>query len=231
MEEGKNEVAVRETTPAMLLNIAIDQKADLEKLEKLMDLQTRWEANQERKQYNLAMADFKAETITVIKDKINTQYKSKYASEGSLLNTVNPLLSKYGLSASFAFDQGEGFRVTCTITHAGGHKESVSLTGPLDVSGSKNPLQQIKSTVTYLRKATFEAITGIASSDDEGDDDGAGATVYVSDAQLSTITDYINSKSVDKAKFLQYMGAESTDKIQAKDYDKAINALKAKKDK
>lgn len=36
-------VTQQATTPAMLLQIAIDKGADMDKLEKLMDLQMRWE--------------------------------------------------------------------------------------------------------------------------------------------------------------------------------------------
>lgn len=231
-EQAKYEVATAmDNSPAALMIKAMAGGMDLDKLEKFMLLQEKYEANQARKAYNLAMADFKAESIVVIKDKTNLQYKSRYASEGSLFNTVNPLLSKHGLSASFDFVQGASFTVSCTITHSGGHKETVSLTGPIDSSGSKNPLQQIKSTVTYLRKAAFEAITGIASSDEEADDDGAGATVYVDEKQLSTIIDMINAKGVDLKKFLVYMNAGSVENILASDYNKAITGLKSAKGK
>uniref|UniRef100_A0A6H1ZTR6 Putative Erf family protein n=1 Tax=viral metagenome TaxID=1070528 RepID=A0A6H1ZTR6_9ZZZZ len=218
-----------EGSPAALMLKAVAGGMDLDKLERFMALQEKWEANQARKAYTQAMAAFKSEPLTVIKDKVNMQYKSKYSSEDSLLNTVNPILSRHGLSAGFDFDQTNGLKITCILTHAEGHRESVSLTGPPDSSGQKNPLQQIKSTVTYLRKTTFEAVTGIASSDDVGDDDGAGATEYITEQQISTILDFINSKGVDTAKFLLYMGAESLEKIIATDYDKAIAALKLAK--
>lgn len=219
-------------TPATLLNIAIEKGADLEKLEKLMDLQIRWEENQAKKSYNVAMAAFKANLPTVVKDKTNSQYKSKYASEDALLNTINPELSKQGLSASFDFKQGGGvITVTCHITHAAGHRESVSLAGAADGSGSKNPLQQIKSTTTYLRKATFEAITGIASSENDADDDGNGAASYISDKELSTITDMVNAKEVNLPKFLEYLKVDSLEHIPASDFNKAMAALRAKKGK
>lgn len=219
-------------TPATLLNIAIEKGADLEKLEKLMDLQIKWESNQARKAYNVAMAAFKANLPTVIKDKTNSQYKSKYASEDALLNTINPELSKHGLSASFDFDQNNGvIKVTCHITHAEGHRESVSLSGAADGSGSKNPLQQIKSTTTYLRKATFEAITGIASSENDSDDDGNGAVAYISDKQKSTIIDMINDKQADEAKFCEYMKVDKISEIKESDFNKAMSALRAKKEK
>jgi len=235
MEEGKDLTVARvDNSPAAMMIRAMDGKMDLTQLEKFMELQKAYEANQARKEYNLAMADFKAESIVVIKDKTNSQYKSKYASESALLNTVNPILSKHSLSASYSYDQTDGYvKATCTIAHAGGHKESVSLTGPLDTSGQKNPLQQIKSTVTYLKKATFEAITGIASSDDDDDGNGAGGVTYIDEKQLSAIMDYIGNPDykIQVKAFLGYMKAESVEKILSSDYQKAIAALKATADK
>lgn len=214
------------------INLAIETKADLPTIEKFMDLRERWEKNEARKAFHVAMAVFKANLPTVVKDKTNSQYKSKYVSEDALINTINPELSKQGLSASFDFAQeGDNIKVTCNITHAKGHRESVSLSGKADGSGSKNPLQQIKSTATYLRKATFEAITGIASSENDADDDGNGATEYISDKQKSTILDFINAKEVDETKFCEFMGVDSVDKILASYYNKAIAALKSAKGK
>ena len=93
-----------------------------------------------------------------------------------MMNTVNPVLSKHGLEASFEYPKSDDPKmvlVTCHLSHEYGYRESVTLPGPVDVSGSKNPIQQIKSTITYLRKATYEAVLGIASSD-AVDDDGNG---------------------------------------------------------
>ena len=213
-----------------VINLAIEQKADLATIEKFMDLRDRWEQNEARKAYHVAMAAFKANLPTVVKDKTNSQYKSKYASEDALINTINPELSKHGLSATFDFAQtGDEIKVTCNITHADGHRESVSLSGKADGSGSKNPLQQIKSTTTYLRKATFEAITGIASSDNEADDDGNGASRYLTEAEVVTIISIVTDKQVDLKKFLAYMKAESIETILESDYQKAIQALKVAK--
>lgn len=159
-------------TPLQLLNIAVSKGTDLAQLEKLMDLQERWEKNEARKAYAEALAAFKANPPTVYKDKENKQYDSMYTTKGNLVNTINPELSKYGLSVRWDFDQIGGIKVTCILTHRAGHSESVSMSGPADDSGKKNPLQQIKSTVTYLEIATFEAVTGTASADGSADDDG-----------------------------------------------------------
>jgi len=154
------------------LELAIESKASPSELLQFMELQERWEANEAKKQYNFAVAEFKANAPTVRKDLDNKQFGSKYASKGNLLNTVNPVLSKYGLNARFDLDQTDGIKITCILTHAAGHSESTSFSAPPDKSGSKNPIQEIKSTITYGQIITFEAITGITSGEADINDDG-----------------------------------------------------------
>jgi hypothetical protein len=148
---------------------------DVEKLNALLAVKERWEAGEAKKAYTQAMTEFKASAPVVTKDRDNKQYDSRYTSIGNLVNTINPHLSRYGLSARWDIDQSNGIRVTCVMTHRLGHSESTSMSGPPDNSGKKNPLQEIKSTITYLKAATFEAITGLASTDANLDDDGNGS--------------------------------------------------------
>lgn len=54
---------------------------------------------------------------------------------------------------------------------------------------------------------------------------------YITNEQVGTIVDWINSKNVDAAKFLKYIECESVEKIPAVDFNKAIAALKAAKGK
>jgi hypothetical protein len=167
---------VESVTPMSILQMAVSQDANIDKLEKLMDMSDRWEANIARKAYVQAMADFKTESIVIIKDKENKQYGSKYTSIGELVNTVTPLLAKHGLSAEWTLDQNTGIKVGCTITHALGHSgETKWMTVPEDSSGAKNPIQKIKSSVTYARILTFEMACGLASKEANLDDDGNGA--------------------------------------------------------
>lgn len=221
-------------TPAAMIELAINRGADLEKLEKLMELQERYEQQQFKKDYTKAVAEFKANMPKVIKDKENKQYKSMYASESALLNTLNPILSQYGLSVSYSFPETEGdiLKVTCIMTHENGYSDSVTLPGPIDTSGSKNPLQQVKSTVTYLRKATFEAITGIATCDPSEDDDGNSAgSPPINDSQYSSLIDMMNEVGADETKFCKFLRVNSLTDLPASRFDEAWKALEAKKAK
>lgn len=167
-------------TPMSLIHMAVSSNADLDKLEKLMQLKREWEADEAKKAFIVAMAAFKAISIRVIKDKENKQYsregsKAMYVSLGNLVNTVTPHLGANGLSARWDIDQTVGVKVTCIITHSLGHSESVAMVCPLDKSGAKNPIQEIKSSITYAKACTFESICGLASTDANLDDDGNGA--------------------------------------------------------
>ena len=229
---GSNQVAIRETTPAMLLSMAIDQGADLDRLEKLMLLQERWESTNARKAYSQAMAGFKANPPEIEKDRKVAFGTTKYnhATLGNVTDKINSALSQHGLSAGWTTKQeGKSVTVTCRITHVLGHYEETSLTADLDTSGAKNSIQALGSTITYLARYTVLALTGLATKDQ--DNDGAGTVEYISDKQLSTICDLINGKDIDQAKFLKYMGCETLEQIQASDFNKAINSLKAAKGK
>jgi len=222
------------TTPAQLLNLAIDKGTDIEKLSQLMELQIKWEERESRKAFVRAMAMFKADPPSIYKDKTNKQFSSKYSSIDALVNPTIPYLSKHGLSHSWQYSESPTGtpQVTCTLTHELGYSESVTDSAPPDTSGggSKNAIQQKKSTQTYLKIATFEAVTGLVSQEANLDDDGNGAgVIYVDEKQLSSVVDMINAKSIDETLFLKHMNAESTDKILAKDFGRAMNVLKKAK--
>ena len=62
--------------------------------------------------------------------------------------------------------------MTCILTHDMGHSEETSLEGSADNSGSKNSIQAIGSSVTYLERYSLLAATGLAVKN--ADNDGAG---------------------------------------------------------
>jgi hypothetical protein len=224
--EDKTITKVESNTPVDMIRLAVMGGADLEKLEKLLALQERYEANQSKKAFVKAMIGFKAEAPKVTKDKNNKQYGSKYTSLDNLVNTVNPVLSKHGLSSSWDIEQNGIIKVSCRIMHELGHSEIASASAPADVSGAKNAIQQIKSTITYLKLVTFESICGLASSETSLDDDGKSAgSELVNETQISKITEYFDNYKIDKNKFLSFMKVAKVEEILAKDYDKAINAL------
>jgi hypothetical protein len=170
--------SVAMSTPSDLLRMAVEQGADIEKLERLMLLQDRWEANQARKAYVEAMAAFKSNAPKIYKDKnvsfTGTTYN--HATLGGICEVVIASLAKHGISHRWDTTQpGNGMIiVTCILTHMLGHSESTALEAPPDNSGKKNGIQQLASTVTYLQRYTLLGACGLATKD-MPDDDGRGA--------------------------------------------------------
>ena len=170
--------AERQQSPNNLIALALERGADPEVLKKLMDLQERYEANQAKKAYTVAMTHFKIDAPAVLKKNDRVDFTSSrgrtaynYANLGSIIQEISALLGKHELSASWSTAQ-ENNRVTvsCHITHVAGHRESVTLTGPIDESGNKNAIQAVGSTTTYLQRYTLLAALGLATIED--DDDG-----------------------------------------------------------
>lgn len=174
---AENEIQKSESPLAAAASLVqVDGKMDVAALDKLLAMQERWDATQAKKAYVVAMAAFKAKPPEILKDK-TVSYKEVKYTHSSLHNVtfcINKALSEHGLTASWVTSQDNGLvKVICKITHVLGHSEETCLSAAPDTTGSKNPIQAIGSTVTYLQRYTLLALTGLATHDQ--DDDGAGA--------------------------------------------------------
>ena len=226
-------------TPMGMLKMAVEQGADIDKLEKLMALQEKWEANEARKSYVVAMNAFKADPPEIFKDK-HVLFETKkgiteydHASLANVVKSIGQSLAKYDLSHRWDIDTLEGgqIKVTCVITHKDGHSESVPLQAGADDSGGKNNIQAKGSTITYLQRYTLLAASGLAA---EGqDDDGAGyePVEYITEEQAADIKALMEEVDAHHGKFCQYMKVTALCDIQAKDLNKATSALEAKRNK
>lgn len=214
-------------TPLSLLELAVEKGADINQIKELMVLKREWEADEARKAYHEAVNLFKQNPPKVIKDAINKQYGSRYSTLANTVNTVNSALSKFDLNARWEFSQSDKIiSVTCILSHRLGHYESATLSAPPDSSGSKNQTQQIKSTTTYLKNATFEAVTGIATYENNLDDDGNGAGInYINDDQVANIEALITETNSNRNKFLKYIKVNSLTEIPEENYEKVIKIL------
>ena len=67
LAENHNSAALVPVTPNQLLAMAVEQGADVDKLEKLLQLQERWEANEAKKAFVAAMNAFKANPPEILK--------------------------------------------------------------------------------------------------------------------------------------------------------------------
>lgn len=229
---------VASLTPMEILRDAVDGGADVATLEKLLDLQERWESREARKAFDEAMAAAKANIPTIRKNRQvgfesrrtgdTTSYKHEDLAE--IASVVTPILSEHGLSYRFrTTSPPDGhITVTCIISHRLGYSEENSLSAPPDTSGKKNSIQAIGSTVTYLQRYTLKGALGLAAA---ADDDGASAeeeSPGITDEQLAELQTLIDETSTDIALFCDYMRVDALKLLTHKGYEAAKAALKAK---
>ena len=162
-------------TPMDLLRQAMDSGASLDVIERMMTFQERWEANQARKAFDAAMASA-AKEMPIITKTASVNFGAgraayKHADLSDVVSAVAPILGRHGLYHRFDVQtEPNRITVTCVISHAAGHSIRNSMTAGADTSGSKNAIQAMGSTQTYLSRYTLMASLGLAAA---VDDDGA----------------------------------------------------------
>lgn len=213
-------------TPMEMISAAIDSGQGIEVLDKLMALQERWEANQGRKAFDNAVADAKAAIPPIVKNRKG--HSGKYADFHAIASVVDPIIGQHGLSYRFRTEQtADEICVTCVLSHRDGHSETTTLRGPADKSGSKNAIQAIGSTLSYLQRYSLIQALGLAVSDD---DDGlrAGGDTITED-QAMELRELAESVGADLAAFCKYLRIEKLADLPASRFAGAVAALEKKR--
>lgn len=229
-------LTVQPMNPMQMLGHAVQQGMPIETLRELMQLKKEWEADEARKAFVAAMAAFKANPPEIVKDKHVEFATSKgttaydHATLGGVCAAIIKGLAAHSISHRWETAQQEArIKVTCVLTHAQGHSESVSLHSEADNSGGKNNIQAIGSAVTYLQRYTLLAATGLAALDQDDDGKGTDPVEYINENQLADLKALGDEVKADKDKFLAFLGVQKLSEIKAKDYIKAVRALEAKR--
>ena len=119
---------------SMIERVALDSNADVSKLEKMIELQERVMANQAKQHFDQAMLNFQIKKPVIEKNAVAN--KTKYAKLPNIQAAIDPVLREYGLFTRWytTATQSGKTRVTCIVTHIGGHSETSSM----DVSPDKS---------------------------------------------------------------------------------------------
>ena len=163
----KTQVAI---TPDQMIMKGIESGLDIDKLEKLMSLQERWEAKNAERAFFDAMNSFQARKPPIVKNKkvAYKEVKYNYATLASIQKAIDPILGGFGLSYTWEQEGIDGkIKITCIVSHVDGHSRRTFLEAPADNSGSKNSIQSIGSTISYLKRYTLTNAFGLSSDDDD----------------------------------------------------------------
>jgi hypothetical protein len=219
--------AISITTPMDMIQKAVASGADIEMVERLMGLNERYEASQARKAFDKAIAAAKAK-ITPIQRNAKGHNDKRYADFAAIAKVVDPILSEHGLSYRFRTAQSDRISVTCILSHEAGHSEETTLTGPADTSGSKNAIQAIGSTLTYLQRYSLVQMLGLAAAaDDDGKASADGGTISLE--QVEELVALADEVGADKEAFCRYFKVGGFADITTKDFPRAVSALNKKR--
>ncbi len=229
--------------PTNIVERAVAQGASIEMIEKLWTLQERVDARNARKAFDNAIAEAKAEIPVIFKNRqvdfSSQKGRTHYRHEdlAGIAAVVDPILGIHGLSYRFRTAQeGPRVTVTCIISHREGHSEENSLSAGNDISGNKNDIQAVGSTVTYLERYTLKAALGLSvSNDDDAKSAGpATGTDTIADDQIADLQAMIDDIGGDKAEalkkgFLKKFRIETLPQLPVSEWKNAVAALQAKR--
>lgn len=225
----------KQGNPNALMQMAIENKASIEHLEKLMDLQERWEKNEARKAFYFAKAQFQKEKPIIPKSS-KVKYESKstgkiteysFAPLSDIQKAIDPKLAELGLSYDYKQKEENG-RITifCILSHELGHSETTSLSAPADTSGNKNAIQSIGSTVSYLKRYTLTNAVGLST---EEDNDGQNTMTHQEAKIMKLKVELCELYVLKKSKLKEDQIARLEEIImndEVNSYQKSINHLK-----
>lgn len=166
-------VAVRSPEPLALIQSAIQQGLDPDKLTKLFELQERHEKAQAAREFAAAVTAFQAECPPVVKERAvknaNGTPRYHFANYEDLMAVAGPILARHDIFVNFDTVPFEGMlMVTCKV-RVGIHVEPSAVTVPLMAGGSgSNDVQALGSTVSYgKRYALINALNIVVVDEDD----------------------------------------------------------------
>ncbi|MGJ7462302.1 ERF family protein [Halomonas sp. MA07-2] len=154
---------------------ALNPQVDIDKMERLLQMQERVLDRQALMAYSAAMAAMQTELPSIAER--GQGNNGAYATLEDIVDTVRPIMQKHGFAVSFRIQtQERGIQITGVLMHQEGHREETSMLLPADTSGSKNAVQAFGSSTSYGKRYVLCALLNITT---RGQDDNGHAAAPV----------------------------------------------------
>ena len=169
---SEKELAVKEPKDVIMAmaEVAVE-KADVGTLERLVELRKQMKEERAREEFFKALSAFQAELKPIKKSKVvynkDGTIRYSYATFDDIIEAIQPLLEKHGLSYRFETEfEGKSVNVKCIITHLLGHQEITSFKTVVEYSGRMLPIQEWGSALTYAKRYSLSLALGLATEED-----------------------------------------------------------------
>lgn len=169
------ETQLQTLSPMNLMQIALNNHAAIDIIERLAALQERSLDREAENQYNLAMEAAQNDIYNVVPDMKNDETKSKYASFHALNKAIRPVYLRHGFSLTFTGAESskpDEVLIVCDCSHKAGWTKKYMLPMPCDGKGPKGGGVMSKSHATlaatsYGRSGLLKMIFNIAIGEDD----------------------------------------------------------------
>lgn len=166
---------------------AMNPDVDIDKMERLLQMQERVMERQASMDFSAAMAAMQTE-MPSIAERGTAHNNKSYATLEDIVDTVRPVMQKYGFAVSFRVKTLErGIEITGVLMHKGGHREETTMLLPADTSGNKNAVQAFGSSTSYGKRYVLCALLNITTRGEDDDGNAAAPVKTVTPAQAAYV--------------------------------------------
>ena len=215
---------------------ARDPNVDIDKMQRLMEMREKMQAQSAERAFNEAMKAAQSEMRTIGADANNSQTKSKYATYAKLDAVLRPIYTKHGFSVSFDeadSPKPEHIRCLAYVAHDAGHTRTYRKDMPADGKGAKGGDVMTKTHATgaaasygqrYLLKGIFNVAVGEEDNDGNGSGEDSSPDVITVE-QRKVILKLLEDTGTPTEKFCEWAGIEAVPDLLARHYEKAVQVL------
>lgn len=232
--------AMQVKAPADMLNmvsqLAMNPEADINKIERLMDMYERLQNKESESNFNNVMAEAQAQMKTVKYNKYNQQTQSSYTDLSAIIKKIKPIYTELGMSLSFTTEPQQDetlVRVVCMVSVAG-HTRRYEYDSPITDKGIKGTTMMTKahargSAISYGRRYLTAMIFNLDTSDDDDAASYLSNIEYITRDQEATLDGLIEEVGANKAQFLKVLKIDELGQLPANKYDGAVKRLEQKR--
>lgn len=179
--EPEQALAPIDTNVSMFERLAKDPAVDVEKLQRLIDMQERVMRVNAKAAFDAAYARMQAELPEITEKgeiKVRGDLRSRYARLEDIQTAIKPILKTYGFAVRHRTewpDERQGIiRIVGILSHEQGHSEESVFEAPMDKSEYRTDIQSMGSTVSYGRRYTTIDLLNIVTRGADNDGSTAG---------------------------------------------------------
>jgi hypothetical protein len=219
---------------SVIARAAADPNTDVDKLERLLAMQERVLSREAEQRFNDALRAAQDEIAPIHRNRKNSSTNSTYADLEAVSDAIDPIFRQHGFSSSFGTADCplEGhYRVTCCLSHVGGHSRDYQADVPADVAGikgnqNKTATHGFGSALSYGRRYLKLLIADVPTTDDDGRAASNGGSVNAE--QVAVLNGLAEAVGADKIALCRFLKIDAFPDLPASSYNDAIKVLTQK---